>query len=64
MAENENGAESVQQLFQVVEDLKSSNYFRAWALIWVAMFIVFWIGFATYTNHVDATTQVYATAYD
>lgn len=75
---------TIHNLEHIVHDLKHSNYFRVWALTFLATFIIFWVGmwlararslktsrdlahfpvgFGVYVNHVDATSQVYASGF-
>jgi len=53
----------VHSLEHIVHDFKHSNYFRIWCLVFLACFIIFWIGFGVYVNHVDTTSQVYASGF-
>jgi len=47
----------------IVQDLKSSNYFRVWAFFWITAFIIFFVGFGIYVNHVDSSSSIYATGF-
>jgi len=32
------------RLALIIQDLKSSNYFRVWALLWACCFVIWWVG--------------------
>jgi len=43
------------QLSRIIEDAKKSWYFRVWALFWLAILIVFLVGFGEFVNYAKNT---------
>jgi len=41
----------------LLTDVKESRYFQVWTILWIAVMIVFWIGFAAITNYAALYTN-------
>jgi hypothetical protein len=54
---------TVHNLEHLFHDLKHSNYFRVWLVLFITTFIIFWVGFGVYVKHVDNTSSVFATGF-
>jgi len=44
----------------VLHDIKNSNYFRVWLLLWFVTFVLFWVGFGVYVSKVNNFSSLYA----
>jgi len=48
---------SQERIQLVILDLKSSNYFRVWALLWLVCFVIWWVGLGIMSHKAEVNAE-------